>query len=511
MRRRTDPSTAASAPPARRDPWLRRPATAVAAVLLLAAVLQILQVDDQSDLGNGDFYLRNATAYARGDVAHSRYSPGLGLLLAPLARLVGGDLRLLTLIAELAMVPVVVGALFLLQRLLRLYLSPWMAIAVTAAFALGQAAAISLSGVEAEATALLLVTGTLLARARARPWLAVVMSAVAVLVRVPLAPFLLVFWALSLPRRRWPAVAGLATVVIGAVAFLVSGPVVDQSYLGIGSAAYDSPDEGAGGALVRVGAGVFDRTMTYLRFGIPRLVLPYRALEHAVGPLLSVIVLVAIVVGLLLLVRERSREPGHEPSEVLLAAICGAVVLIAALLLWPVRAGTATRQILPVVAIPLLGLGRSIDLVLGASRWGRLRIAALAGAAMMAIVNVAAAAMVVRGDAGPRGSASFFAAHEEARTRAWPGPVVSQKPAFTELSTGRRAYSYPVGGYSEALDEFAERSRPCTFVLDELYEGMRPEFVEWVELRQERVVAARGGTRFVTIRAPWCPGPPAGP
>lgn len=51
---------------------------------------------------------------------------------------------------------------------------------------------------------------------------------------------------------------------------------------------------------------------------------------------------------------------------------------------------------------------------------------------------------------------------------AWSGPVISRKPAFTELTTGRVSYSYPIGG---STTEDVERLAACTFALDGLFGG----------------------------------------
>ncbi len=502
------PAISSRTPAAWRQGRLPAPGVVAGLVILAAVAVQLFQVDHRLDLGNGDFYLRNAKAYAGGTLAHSRYSPGVGLFLSPIARLAGNDYRLLTFLSELTMVAVSLAALVVLHRLLRVYLAPWTAVALLAAFALGQSAATFLSGVEAEPLALLLVSGCLLALINRWPWWAVGLGGLAVGVRVALAPFIGVVFLLLLLRHRRAGAAGLVAVLAAGVAHLASGPTVDQSYVGIAGAVYGENGHGASGVLSRVASQVVIRAKNYLRIGIPRLVVPFRLLASPAGLLVSAIVLAAIVFGLIRLRQDRGQTEAAPEPWVLDAACLAGLATLAFLLVWPIRAAESTRLLIPIAFLPLVGLGRSLeDLVRAGTTRRPVRIGWALVAALVAL-NVASTAPVLAAHRRrPATERRFFAVHEEASRLVWSGPVVSKKPAFTELTTRRLAYSYPAGESVADLEQLSRRTAACTFVLDEVFGGLPDSTVEWLRSRQNGVIAAKGATSIVTIWAPWCPGP----
>lgn len=486
----------------------RRPTPGAIAglIVVLAAIVQLSQVDHRLDLGNGDFYLRNAATYAGGSFARSRYSPGLGIFLSPLARIAGADYRLLTFLAEFAMVVVATGALFVLYRLLRTWVAPWSAVIVLAAFALGQSGAVFLNGAEPEALALLLVTGCLLTLARDRPWWAIALGGLAVGVRVSLVPFVVTLFLLLLVRHRRAGAVGLLSVALATAAHFASGPRVDQSYVGISAAVYGTEDGVSSNVLARVADAVLTRAVNYLKVGIPRLVVPSRLLDSPVGPVIAVVVVAAILFGIYRQRRDRREPLSGSASWVFDSACLAALALLAALLFWPAYAGDSTRLLIPIIAVPLVGLGRSLEVVrrpavsIGVARIGSLCLAAFL------VVNVAAMGSALADRRDPAATDQrFLAVHERSRSLRWSGPVISRKPAFTELTTGRVSYSYPVGDDATRLEALARRTMTCTFVIDELYDGMPNSTIDWVQVREDRVIAAVGSTRIVTIRAPWCP------
>ena len=476
---------------------------ALAAVLVLAGAALLAQVDHRLEPGNADYYLRNAMAYADGRLARSRYSPGLGLFLTPLALAVGDDPGTLTFLAELLMVPVAVLGLYLVHRLLRRHLAPWPAVGVLAVFAVGQAGTYFLSGIEAEPLAMCLITGMLLALSGDRAGPAVALGGLAVLVRVALVPFVGTLWLLSLlfvAHRRRAAAAGLVTVVAGLAAHFASGPTTDPSYLDIRSATFGGGHR-SGNAAIRLAEEMLTRGGDYARYGIPRLVVPYRLLQLPVGPLLAIVVLAVTVLGL-----ARVWRRGDLPAADLLAArhaVLAFAATMAALLVWPVRAGEGTRMLLPVVAVPLLGLGKSAEALAVTPRLRHPVTGPVMAAALATFILLPTASVLLQHDDRPPEETRYLAAHREAAKRLPSGPVLAAKPAFTELSTGRPSFVYPPGASAGDLVDLAERLGVCTVVLDEY--GVLPQgFHDWVDGNGRAVLGTAGETRVVALDVPWC-------
>ena len=121
------------------------------------------------------------------------------------------------------------------------------------------------------------------------------------------------------------------------------------------------------------------------------------------------------------------------------------------------------------------------------------------------MVHIASGASVFAQSRGmPQDEVDFFEAHRTAASANPPSPVISRKPAVSELMLGIPALGYPLGDPTAAEFElFVESVGACSFVLDGLDAGERVLF-SWVEQRADEVYASVGRTSIVSVANPWC-------
>jgi len=470
----------------------------LAVVLVVFAVLQLAQVSSSLELGNGTYYLRDAIAFADGDVARSRYSPGLPVLLVPVLWLTGSDPAASTVVIEILMVAVAVAALVLTHRVVRRHASRWIALGVVTAFALGQAGLGFLRGINAEPVSLALVAGVVLLEGGGRRGLAAaLLTGVAVAVRIALAPFFGILWLLRLRRRPQAASLALVLVMLAAGAHFATGPVADPSYVEIAESIYDGEGGGSGGPVVTIARQVGEGIVTFGRYGVPRLVWPFRILATPIGLVLAIGTLAAMAWGL------RRRSGGLR-----FPVVAGATVYLGLLLLWPIRVTEAVRLVVPVAPVLLAGLAGTLDRVVSVddeAGSSRLRQLVYGLVAVMAVVGLAAGLSgFVQTRAPSAVESDFFQAHRMAAARTLEGPVVSRKPAVTELMLGVPAIGYPAGDPTvDDLERYAAAWSACVFVVDGLGQGDENLFA-WVDANAGDILAAVGATRIVVVDAPWC-------
>lgn len=477
------------------------------AVLIVFAAVQLASVSTTLGFGNGTYYVRDALTFADGKVAYSRYSPGLPLLLTPIVWATGGDPGMTTLLAEILMVGVAVAALVATHRVVLRYATDGVALALVAALALGQTGRL-LAGVNPEPLVLALIALTLLLPASGRGGVvAAVLAGLAVLTRVALAPFFAVVWLLRLRRHPRTALVALALITAAGLASFATGPRVDQSYVQIAGGVLDQPETGAVDLGASLQAQVTENLVTYGRFGVPRLIWPFRLLDTLPGLVVAGATLIMMGWGLVTL---RSKTGGRMRLE----ATAGTLFYLGMLLVWPIRASEAVRLVVPVAPILLASLGIATDRIrtsfqhLGPSRpgWTRVNPGNLLGLALVALValNLAAGWSAFAQNRVPDpAEEDFRTAHRIARTRS-PGPIISQKPAVSELILGVPAYGYPLGDPTPAeLARFSEQAGVCHFALDGVEENA--ELYAWVEERIAEVLAEVGDTRVVRIASDWCP------
>lgn len=481
------------------SPWTRLAYAAIAVSVLMLS----LQVHPWSTLGNTDYYLRNAVDLSKGDLPHSRYSPGYPIVLVPLVALVDGRLTAMTIAASLFSVACAAVALVLLHRWLRLYVDqPAAALALTA-FAVGQAATSYLGRGEVESLALLLVTALLLVGARGHRRTAVVLTLAAGLVRVALVPFLGLYWLLQLRTRPGTASAGLVAVAGSVFAHIAVGPTRDQSYADIAGAVYSGGHEGRPDVVQGVLLGAIDRVADYSRFGLPRLVWPHALLAVTPGLLAAAATTVAVLLGLLIVARRNWRH-SSDLSRVPLMSTVAFGGYLAALLFWPIQPGETVRMVIPLAGLPLLGLA-----VLS-QRVARTDSAARAGVAVVTVLVVvvgmaSSVSVVAQRRNQPADERQFIEAHERVRERLPPGAVMSRKPAYTELALGRTTYEYPAGVRASDMAELVNRTGVCIFVIDAVNSGVAPELTRWLRSRSARSLVF-GATEFVIYDSPRCSG-----
>lgn len=451
-------------------------------------VLQLAVVTPELGFGNDSYYVRDAMAFADGEVAHSRYSPGLPVLLVPIVWASAGDPEMVTLIGRVLMTLVAVVALFLTFRFLLRHVSEWVAVALVVILAFGQAGSY-LSGIAAETPILALVAAVLLLPSeRSSGVVGAVLSGLGVAIRIAIAPFFAVLWLFRLKKR--PLLAGFAIVLIAAagLAHFATRPMADQSYFDMAGAIYGVDDGSAiENALGQVGEGFFG----YARYGIPRLVWPYRVLETLVGWPMAIGTLLAMAWGLV--ARKSSLK-----RALSLGAVAGTLAYLALVLAWPIRESGAVRMVVPVAPVLLAGLGISIDR-LRAVKLGNWITVGLVG--LVALNLAAGASAYVQGLSPDPREESFRSAHRMA-VGSVPGPVISGKPAITELILGVPAYLYPIGDPTPAdLELFAESLEACDFVVED---DIPSPLFDWVYGRTVEVYATAGATSLVRIDETWC-------
>ncbi len=466
-------------------------------VLVGFALLQLARVGPDLELGNGTYYLRDAIAFSEGDVARSRYSPGLPILLVPVLWATGGDPAAATVAIEVLTVGVAVAALALTYRVVRLRATAWASLGVTAAFALGQAGLGFLRGINPEPVVLAFVALVLLADDRRGMWAAAITGA-AVAVRIAVAPFFGILWLLRLRRRPRVAIVALVLILGAAAAHFATGPVADPSYVEIAESIYDA-NAATAGPVASVARQIGSGIVTFGRYGVPRLVWPYRVLATPLGPALAAATLAAMAWGLL----GRSRPFRWD-------VVSGTAVYLLLLLAWPIRVTESVRLVVPVAPVLLGGLAVAFDR-LGGLAADRVRSAATKRRVVYGILATMAAVALAAGLSGfvqsigpSTKELDFYQAHRDAAGRVETEPVISRKPAVTELMLGVTAIGYPSGDPTpDDLARYAEGWSACVFVVDGLGRGDEALFA-WVDDRTAEVVAEAGATRIVRIDAPWC-------
>jgi len=472
------------------------------AAMAVSVLMLLLQVHPWSNLGNADYYLRNAVDLSKGDLPHSRYSPGYPIVLVPLVALADGRLTAMTIAASLFSVASAAVALVLLHRWLRLYVDQPAAALTVTAFAVGQAASSYLGRGEVESLALLLATALLVVSARGRMRAAVVLTLAAGLVRVALVPFLGLYWLLQLRTRPKTAAAGLVAALGSVLAHLAVGPTQDQSYTGIAGAVYQGGHNSRTDNIVQgVLQGAVERALDYGRFGLPRLVWPHALLTQMPGLLVAAATTTAVLAGLLIVARRGWRH-SNDLSRVPIVSGIAFAGYLAALQFWPIQPGETVRMVVPLAALPLLGLA-----VLS-QRLARSGSAAKAGVGsatvlVVAVGSASSLSVVAQQRSQQTDERQFIEAHEQVRERLPEGAVMSRKPAYTELALGRTAYEYPAGVQASDMPSLVNRTGVCIFVIDRMDSGVPLDVARWLRARSTRSLSV-GPTEFVIYDFPRC-------
>lgn len=473
----------------------------VVALLVLLGVLLVQVGTAYYLLGDSDYYLRDAFAFAGGEIPRSRYSPGFALFLAPIAAASGGSVELAWDASLIVNAFIGVAAFWLVYLFLRPHVGAWAAVAAAAVAVLGQGPVVYFAHVRPEALALLLVTGGLLALRRDRPVWAVVLLAAATLVRVALGPFALVLWAGWL-RRDWRvALAGGLLAVLAVAGHLATEPVVDPGYTQIGAAAYDDVDASAAGtALTRTVAGGM---LTYGRYGVPRFVWPQTVLSSPIGPIVAAATLGLLALGALALWRGHGDGGGTRDRAVLRAGMVAALAYGLVLLAWPMRDLAAVRLLLPVAALVLVCLAAGLRRILAHLAAGRARVAATATLLLLLALAVASTGNLVwERHRGPTAGRDFAAAHLEVRDELPAGAVLSSNPAASELLIGQPVFELPLR--ADQLDPLVDELRACTVVLQRKDQAA-DELQAWIDRHEGGQLATSGSVRIVSIDREWCP------
>ena len=518
--------------------WPGRIALASIAVTTLAL---LAQVRSWSPLGNGDYYLRNATDIVHGHLPHSRYSGGFPVVLSPIAAIARGDRATMTLAASLLTALFGCIALVLVHRWLAGYLRPWTAALTLTVFALGQVSAAFLGRGEVESLALFLVTGMLLAARSGRWPLAVVLTACAVLVRVALGPFLGVFWLLHLRHRPRSAVAALLVLGGGLLSHLAVGPTKDQSYVQIGGAIYGVGNESSSSVVSKIVSGVLRRAQGYVEVGIPRLVWPVRLLQTPPGIVVGIVTTLVVLTGLWLIVRAGLGAPTPRtqamltqapsthanltpttltestqttPTEATLTAADDAARLAArasiaflcfvgALLLWPTRDGDTARMIIPAVTVPLLALGTAAQMAV--DRWHPpRRLVAAAVIPVLLLGILATGSLVAQRWTQPDDEKDYTAAVADARGKVPAAGVVAGKPAYVQLALDVPGYEYPAGVTPATMPALMRRTGSCALVIDGLDRAFPTDLRSWIDAHTAKVLSRVGQTSIVLYDSPRC-------
>lgn len=491
------PATAAPAAGAVDDDARERTARLIlAATIAVFVVAMAVQLAGDAYLrGDGSYYLRDAARFADGHLPQSRYSPGFAFLLAPILMLLGDNYTVAGSVTIALNMVFSVVAFGLLYRFLRTWLEPILAATSVAVFALSQGVVTYFAEVRPEALCLLLLTGMLLALKGGRPWLGVALGGLVMLVRIAVAPLVLVTLAVFLRRRPKLLAATAALFVVAAVAYLATQSPTDQSYLEVGGKSYQPHGGATGrvGALLRpVGVGV----VHYVQFGLPRLAVPFRVLNTGLGPIIGVGVTGAMAGGAIMLLRRRPVS-----RALLVSTVAGFGIYLPTLIGWPVRSLAAVRLITPAPVVPMLGLATAAAWVGGRLFPGRRRAAVVTIMGLVAFMSAAGSVSAISDhiNDGEVGRKSFVAAHEAARGRFPPGRLISSRPGASELLTGVRAVGYPI---RRDVDEFARKVQVCAAVLSP---DSSEEAAAWVELYRGRTLASVAGTEVVAVIRPWCP------
>lgn len=471
----------------------------VAAVLVVLAAALLFQLGDTAFLrGDGDLYLRDAARFADGAIPRSRYSPGFGLFLSPILLVTGDDPVMAGNVSLVVIAAIAVAAFALVYRLLRAWLPPLVAAGAVAMLAVGQGVVTYFAEVRPEALMLLLLTAMFLALRNERGWFGLALGALAILVRVAVAPVVVVTFLVWAWRR--PRLLATAAVLFGLAvgAHFATQPSADQDYLEIGGRTFAADSDASTRLESAFGTGR-EGVVAYGRYALPRFVWPYRVLQSPAGIVVGPLTTVAMAGGLVLLVLRRA--PGARPSDdrLLRAIVLGSSAYLAALLIWPIRQLAAVRLAIPVAPVPVLGLGVAVLVVSGWLRprsTGALPIAVIGGLATVAFLGGATAVRDHARDS--RADAAFVRAHLDARDRLPSGPVISEQAGATELLTGRTAFELPL---RQDIADFARRVGACTFVVTP---DLGDDVVRWIDDHRRAILSANGSTELVALDEPWC-------
>lgn len=484
------------------SPDRRRLATGL--VVLAAVILAVTLISQfgypASLRGDSDYYLRDAATFARGEIPHSRYSPGFALVLSPLFLIFRNDLAAAGNAALGLNLVLALGGLGLTYRFLREEMSAPLAAALTVVFAVCEGVSVYFAEVRPEPLVLVLLVGGLIAWRSERPGLAIVLGGLATFVRVAVLPFVLVAWVLlawGRPRRLL-AITGL--LALGVFAHLATAPVVQDGYADIATSVYVGRAQAS--SAVGVLTVVANAITTYLRVGFARIVWPFALLQTGVGVLLAAGTLFVMSVGALRLFAAGGAGWWRRRA-VIPAALAGLLAYQAALIAWPIRDLAAIRMLLPVAPLGLLVFGTGLCALAAHLAHERTKLAVTLTMVVIIVTGMATTARVIDQRARPSsvvGLRDFIAVQSTAATLP-PGPILSPKPATTELVTGR--VSYRTVRHGGLPRQQAEALGACIIVFagvdaedQEARRGLEPLTV--------RTVARRGLASLAAIDAPWC-------
>jgi hypothetical protein len=484
-----------------------RPQQVLVGALAVFALTHLIRINFVPINGDGDNYLQNALRFANGELARSRYSPGWGFFLTPLAWLAHGEFWVMYFAGSLLNIALSILALVVAHRFLKRYLSAWTAVALVAVLALGQSATNVLIGVEVEPLALLSVTATLVALQEGRTWPAVAMTGIGVLSRVALTPFFVVLWLLRLRRQRRAALTSIALVLIGVGAYLTLQQRSGSGGYGATAANAYGVQQGRSG-LIKGALNILpDHLFRYLRLGIPAIAWPSALLTPSLGRLLGLVTTGLAGVGVWQLLRRRRNAGLDDPGGVLVHAVIAGLAYFALLTLWPANNGAVVRLTFPMGPLVLLALGVGLRYVAKGMKFPSpvtaLRLIAL-GAVTAAIL--ATGALVVTRNRNSGASRAFLQVNDRASDHLPRGRVLSHYDAFTELITGHRARQYSDNPTPTKLLREADRARACAVVIDDVVvtEKTSTALREWAEQGGGTVIASEGRTFVLALKQKRC-------
>ncbi len=449
---------------------------------------------------NGFDYLRNAVVLAHGHLARSHYSPGFGVLLAPVAWATGGRFHAMWLSAGLLNLALAAAALVLVHAYLRLHTNAWFAVGLTAVFALGETATVVLTGVEVEPLTLLLVAATLVLLNRDHAWLAGALTVLAVVCRVPVAPFFAVLWLFELRRRPVAAAATFGGIALAVGAHMATQSPLDASYISIASSAF-RPRGGGHGILHRAIDIVPAQALGYLRLGIPSLLWPSAILTiPIVGAVLGLGTSAALALGAWRLLHDQVTTR---------AAVVGVVAQFVLLTGWPVTTPASIRMVAPFAPVVLLAAAAGLSALL--TRQYRAPVwagpAVLAAAALMAVTSSLAVTAINRDT--PRTVRDLISINRRLAGRLPPGPVLAHTNALVQLLTGHASFDYPLADNLPDLEHRAQQVRACTLEVDPSYGRLlQPGLRHLADSGGGQLLGTAGLTTVIALNEPWCP-PPA--
>lgn len=488
-----------------RWPWLhelvRRPGLVLGIVLAAFVAVHLARLSRVLINADGENYLRNAVVLAGGDLPRSRYSPGWGFVLSPVAALTGDSFWGLYLLSAALNIALAVFALVLVYRFLRHSAGERAALVLVAIFALGQTATVVLFGAEVEPVALLATSAILVALQQGRSWMAVAATAAAAQIRIALVPFLAVLWVLRLRRHRLPALAALASIGVGLVAFAATNGGEDTTYLNISRSAY-ATDRGVTGVIEGVWQVVPRHVVGYARLGLPSALWPSGLLDSPVGVALGLATFLCIAVGAWKMLTGKG-GPRVPDDALLRAATLAGLATFAAYVFWPANDGAKIRLALPLAPLVLLSAWAGARALFGA-RWTTVA-RPLAVVALAAALASTAGLVATQRTSSPE-VADFMRANEEARELLPPGSVLSRRPALTQLLLRRPTRTYRLESAPVALLSRAQDVGACAVVVDGLRTGggRSASLRARLEHSGARVLGSSGRAAVFAIDRPGC-------